>query len=314
MLTEAGRSNNAILSSADSLGKCCKHFFTCDGTGTLIDIKGGLTFTSAGIQAGATANTQNALIWFPDSLSSGAWFQPHAKDVLIVSCGRALNGGVANGGGHLSFYIGGAGNRLKVQPYYSVFLAGGVSKGLSTPLIDDYAIRESNKEYVFAAAKRGASLEHWADGKLTGSNSILKTDALTKNAWYDYTPDAQIALGHSVAGGFINSCGSDNLDFLENACVFDYEGYPMQVDSYIPPGYLDLGHPSGNRRQLPGVFGSNPERPTYGSSQVAQDYLFLAVFVFEDGMPDDVGLALTTMKAQALAGQKVGYTPWITLG
>ena len=317
MLANARRSNNAIMSSADSLGPCCKHFFPCDGTGTLTDIKGGVTFTSANIKAGTTPNSQNCLAWGTfgvESLTSGSWYKPNGKDTIIIACGRALNGGNQDGGGHLSFYMGSTGHLLKVQPYYSVFIDDNTNakKGLATLRSQEFKIREHGKVYAFAAVMRGNMLEHWAvkEGSsfatMTDAQSVLNASSNIQAAWKSFAPGDAIALGHSAAGGFINSCGANELDFLNAYCDFGYSGYPVQpYPPFIPNGY---SAPGGDRKQLLGTFGD-----AILPMEVAQDYMFLASYTFQDGMPNDIDLALPTMMYQAIAGRKVGYLPWATL-
>ncbi len=319
MLANAGRNNNAIMSSADSLGPCCKHFFVCQNeTNTITDIKGGVVIDSANsdITIAPGVTTQNAmnLVSWPNidgdsatinNIINGDWYAPGNKDVLIVSCGKAIAD--SNGGGHLSFYVG-FNRQLKVQPYFSTFVnIQSIPEDLytyehsyiATPLQKDLLVRNNGQDYIFAASLDRNRLGHWADGVLTGVNYRTNAAAHVQALWDDFTPDPYFFCGHSVsgAGTEIYRCASDGyvIEQPQQACTYSYAGR--------------IERENGDK-EIPGYWSGADV-----NKEVAQDYYFLGVFVFAEGIPSDeeVSEALLTMKAQAIAGQKVGYVPWVTL-
>lgn len=296
---------------ANSIGIVCKHFFPCDeGSGsTITDIVNGVVIDGIKSDINVSVGDANAmrLLSWPnvdgdagtDTCDiTGSWVNPNGKDVVIMACGKARDGGVANGGGHLSFYFGDAtaNGQLKIQPYYAVFSGDSptYTGGMATLRDADYVTRTNGQDYIFGAVMRGDTLEHWADGSMTDSKSIRDADSYIQAAWDSFNPDGKFKCGHSVANGNINVCQSDGTLSIGGAsCDYSYTGYSVQPDG-------DKEHP-----------GSFTE--TIGSTEIAQDYYGLVVFVFENGAPDDVGAAMDWMKAEWTKGNKVIYPGWVSL-
>ena len=301
---------------ANSIGVNCKHYFPCDegvAPAILTDIAGGVVIdpaleTDHSLDTGA-ANTIRMLSFGTNVGLTGNLVAPGSSDVVLIACGKSridIGNADSDYGGFIAFYIGTAGDAiLRVQPYYSTFYsnsvidpAGTALKTIATPVNKELLTRNDGQDYIFAAVKRGNKLEHWADGIKTGDNDVTLGTAEMQTDWNNFAPGNEIRVGHGAYSTDIVLCQADSLKL--DVGNFNCFIYPQHVTR------------SNGDKEVPGLF-KIIDGNSNSAGEYAQDIYGLAVFVFEDGAPDDIGEAITWMKEQWVAGNKVIWPGWVSL-
>lgn len=335
MLADAGAVNNAVMDFDNSNGPASKHFFTCtETTSPIVDAIGGLSVPADGVNsaklvtigAGDDSGVNTRVLAFSSgvgdlpTLVGGSWDQPGTKDVVILACGKtridpADSDGDINVGGFTSLYVGEfSASTFRVQPYQSIFQVG--SDVFATQFSCENRVRTEGDIHIYAAVMRGTTLEHWADGVLTGSRDYSEQTDAVKAAWENYTPGNGFATGHSAYCSDImictpqpcdddvvfTSCGiSPNMS--EDFTVFDA---PLPCDFSVNGHYLR----ESGRKEVPSTF--NPIAGNRNSTGEYPDDLYgLYMGVFENA-PTDIAYATEWMKAEWVKGNKVVYPGWVS--
>jgi len=302
--------NTGVMTQANSIGACVKHFFPCDegaGVTKVTDIVGGVEINPAANNghsvATGSSNTVRMLSWTTvgsDLGITGTWTQPGGKDCLIFTVAKArTDSGETCDAGHSSWYVGNPStSSLKVQPYYAVFNSlAGAEFTLATPFYESLKNRVIGDVYSACAVKRGHSLEHYAEGVKTGEVSALDVPSSVAGfhaAWDNWTPAPSHRCGHSAMGNIKICLPDGTIESDAAACSY----VPQQIDRG------DGGH------EYVGSFINNC---VSGSNENAQDYYGYLFCVFEDGAPDDIAEATQWMEEQWILGNKVIWPGWVSL-
>ena len=320
MLADRGVIDNGKQTQDNSIGPCVKHFFSCEegaGTSNMLDIVGSTSIGPPGFSGAVLSDGfDTSLVRRLYSGSgtgglNGTFYQPGSEDTIIIICARSIEDtahGDALRNGFISFYMGN-GNGMRVQPYYcSLDNAAGDSIG--TPFSFKYGTRTAGVDYMFAGAKAGRELIHWADGFETGRASIDEqlngSDryADLKPFWDDFLPSSTTRFTHSAYAADVALCVdgiADPYPIPETGC---------ESLGFGPDGYI---RPSGATEIL-GAFW--PYAVTGNRAIVAeweQDHYGILICSFKDGLPNDVPEALTWMKEQWLIGNKLIWPGWSAL-
>jgi len=317
--SQAGITDSGSQTQENSIGPNCKHFFPCSAAdvaaSTLTDIVNGVVIdpvaeTDHSVGAGAD-NTARVQSFGTNVGITGAWTAPGAKDCVLMVCGKSrIDSGSADvdDGGFITVYVGTAATQiLRAQPYYSTFFSGATSDPssiglnlIATPMYLPNRTRVDGEDYCFAAVMRGDILEHWADGLLTGTNDVTKGPSTMQTDWDNFAPGAEFRCSHSAYCLDVMVCKAstgltDPLDFPCTIGLVPQAIIRANGDSEVPGGF----------KLIPGNAAQTGEYP--------QDYYGFALFVFENGAPNDVGEAMNWMKEQWSAGNKVIWPGWSTL-
>ena len=332
-----GRDVDYGISQRDSVSAACvAMFFPCEETGaisSITDLKGGLTLGTTGnplltLAEGTTPGTHVRMYGWgtPAPLMSAASPSPGPHDWLMVSAYHSASQGLVppwdNGSG--SFYLGSvATGMVRLQPYNCSFFVDEPNEFGQLATSTDVAMlrRTAGTDYVICAAKRGHHLEHYAQGALTGRSpdadmllaAVPYVEAAQREsaaliachaAWYDWTNlGAQLQCGHSAYNLLPRTYGTDGLA-VPGGPVPAPPGVwvpSLPESNVLPGGYETTGH-FGSWDGFDGVMLNQ-----------AQDYMFLAFFIFPGGLPDDIGPASVWMRDSAAAGNKRVWPGWVTL-
>lgn len=209
------------------------------------------------------------------------WVMPGSRDAMLLVAGRAILDPPTDPdyGGFLAFYLGDKGTgQLKVQPYYAVWIdesahASNIRQRIATPWQSAYRARVHGDFYIFAAVKRGTTLEHYANGVLTGS------------------VDLAAHYGGELVAGFSNWQPVDDMR----------TGHAAYGDiATCTAGLISGGACETLGEEVPGLFSAHAPN-TGASGELAQDVAGLVVGVFDNGAPPASVLA---------AGMADMLTPW----
>lgn len=317
MLADQGITDQGKQTQENSLSPCVKHFFSCEegpGTDNMLDIIAGMSIGPPAY-AGATVTDgfDTSLVRRLDGGSgtggmNGTFYQPHEQDTLIVVCARSIDDtafGDIGRNGFINFYMGNGGG-MRVQPYYCT-LDSVAGDAIGTPFTHEYGVRVPGQDYMFAGAKAGRNLIHWADGVETGRANVDdgRRSAGLLSWWDDFTPGATTRLTHSAYALDVGLCKNGIVD-----------PYPIPDTDCAGQGFGPVGYirPDGSGTEVLGIFWPKVDednRALVGES--AQDFYGILICTFEDGLPDDVPEALVWMKEQWLMGNKVVWPGWSSL-